>query len=409
MQHIRSKDIFYLLRNTLKLFDRRPIVHGGRVAYYVYKMLKQKGGLEDFQLADIVFLTTFHDIGAYRTEDIEQIIRYETKQFEAHSQYGYLFLSHLTLLGEISQAVMYHHTDYTALSKSAFSEKELTSYISLAEAIDIYSGTLGAKFSLDIFKSQLGTRFSPTAYELFVKANSEVDLIEQVRSREYINEVETLMDNFILRNEEKEKLLEFLMFTLALKSGIVIRNTAACVALCEKMANLMKLNVNQHKNLIYAAYVHDIGYMAFRKEWIEEPTKLAAAHLEKLAYHTLLMEQLLKDKMNREVVVIAAAHHERVDGQGYPRRLNEKQMSLPQMILQFCDATVLFMEKPYDGGQVIEMVKRNVDGGSFNNVIAKVFIDRFDEICGYVDSRTEELLAGWREVENRYAALGSGS
>ena len=411
MQYIECKDIFYLLRDILKLFDRRPIVHGGKVAYYVYMMLKYKSWLEhkrqyeDFELADIVFLTTFHDIGAYRTEDIEQMIQFETKDFRAHSLYGKLFLEKMTCIGSLADVVQYHHTDFVTLSKAKYSQIELATYINLAEAIDIFKESLGARFNLDIFKKNIGTKFSPEAFELFCKAEHEYSLFEKISSGVYKQEISDLMDFFIMTNEDKEKALESLMFTLALKSDIIIDYAAICVALCEKLGVLMKLNAVQQKNLLYAAYVHDIGYLAFRTSWIENQTKLSAAHMEKLAQHTLLMEQLLKDRLKREVIVVAAAHHERVDGSGYPRRLTEKQMNLSQLILQFSDAVAGMMKPPFKKESIISKIKKQTDSGCFSSVVSKLFIERFDEIALYAEERSNEILKNFKGLNEQFESL----
>jgi HD-GYP domain-containing protein (c-di-GMP phosphodiesterase class II) len=402
MQHIHSKDIFYLLRDTLKLLDRRPIVHGGKVAYYVYKMLCQKDSLEKYELADIVFLVTFHDIGAYRTDDIEQMVRYETKQVLPHSQYGQLFLKKLTLLGNNADVILHHHTDFSALASSGCNESELASYIYLAEMIDIFSGSLGGKFSLDIFKNQLGSRFSPEAFKQFCELNDELGLFERVSSGEYKQEIEDLMDYFILTNEEKEKYMEFLMFTLALKSDVVIKNAAVCVALCERLGMLMRLDSANQKNLKYAAYLHDIGLMGFQKGWIENPAKLKREQMEKLAGHTLMVEKLLKDRMLRDVIVIASAHHERADGNGYPRRLTENKMSLAQQIMQFADAISETMVPPADKEKVIVKIEKQAKDGELSAAVTKVFLDKFDEIAAHVETRTAEILYNLNQIDEKF-------
>ena len=405
MEYIHSKDIFYLLRDTLKLFDRRPIVHGGKVAYYVYRMLKQKNQMESFELADIVFLVTFHDIGAYKTDDIEQMLQFETKSYRAHSLYGQLFLNGLTTAGDLATVVLYHHADYEALAKSGFSESELASYIHLAEAIDIFRESLGGKFSLDIFKKNVGKKFSPEAFDLFCKAQAEHDLFAQVDSRTYLKELDELMDSFILTNEDKEKFIQLLMFTISLKSDVLIKKAVSCVAMCEKLGALMKLTADQQKNLVYAAYVHDIGYIAFRKNWLENPERISAAHLEKIAQHTIFMEQLLKGRMKREVIVIAAAHHERVDGKGYPRRLTDKQMSHSQLILQLADAIADMMISPIDRAKTIEKVKRQTDSGWFSSAVTKVFIDNFDEIAAYTEERSNKILKSLNKLNEQYESI----
>ena len=47
--------------------------HGSRTGYILYKMLKQRGGYEKFEMAELVMLATLHDIGAYKTDDVFKI------------------------------------------------------------------------------------------------------------------------------------------------------------------------------------------------------------------------------------------------------------------------------------------------------------------------------------------------
>ena len=77
MEYISSKNIFLLLRDTLKLIDRRPMDHGSRVGYLFCKMLECKGGYEQFELADFLMLATLHDIGAYKTDKMGDRLNYE--------------------------------------------------------------------------------------------------------------------------------------------------------------------------------------------------------------------------------------------------------------------------------------------------------------------------------------------
>ena len=94
IEYITSKNLFLLIRDTLKLIDRRLMDHGSRVSYIMYKMLQCKGGYEPFELADIVLLATLHDIGAYKTDNIGDMLRFETRDYLQHSVYGFLFIKY---------------------------------------------------------------------------------------------------------------------------------------------------------------------------------------------------------------------------------------------------------------------------------------------------------------------------
>ena len=63
MDYISSKGICYLLCDALSLIDKRPIEHGMRVAYMMKKLLECKGGYDEYEVAEFMFLSMIHDIG----------------------------------------------------------------------------------------------------------------------------------------------------------------------------------------------------------------------------------------------------------------------------------------------------------------------------------------------------------
>jgi len=170
MEYIKSKDIFLLIRDIMKLIHPRLMEHGSRVAYMVYTMLREEGRYEEFELADIVMVTTLHDIGAYKTEAgrINDALRYETKESLAHSIYGYLFFKYLSPVPDLGKMIMYHHMDYEQLQKLDYPYKRVVSYLYIAEKMDLYFTSMGSQFDVHMFQKQAGTKFSPGGFVSFL-------------------------------------------------------------------------------------------------------------------------------------------------------------------------------------------------------------------------------------------------
>ena len=57
-------------------------------------------------------LAMLHDIGAYKTEKIDQMFIFETKNIWQHAIYGYLFIKNFSPLDKLAPAILYHHLDY---------------------------------------------------------------------------------------------------------------------------------------------------------------------------------------------------------------------------------------------------------------------------------------------------------
>ncbi len=60
------------------------------------------------------------------------------------------------------------------------------------------------------------------------------------------------------------------------------------------------------------------------------------------------MEKTLENRLSKEIIKVAASHHERFDASGYPRGLKGSAMGTKEAILQISEQVVNAMEpKPY--------------------------------------------------------------
>ena len=195
MEYIHSKDIFRLIRDTLKMADKRVIEHGSRVAYYFYKMLDCQGGYEKFELADFVFLASFHDIGAYKTNNLKDFVGYEFKAPMPHTTYGYLIFKHLSPLKELASVILYHHTNFLQLKGLKYESKDIAGLLNYAEKIDIFSRAMKDSFNMSMIQKQVGAVLDPSAHDLFRKVMIKEDVLAKVKSGEYLEELEEIAVN----------------------------------------------------------------------------------------------------------------------------------------------------------------------------------------------------------------------
>ena len=95
MNVINSKDVINILKRALNLIDKRLINHGERVSYIIYKMMEYENKYSQQEMLDYTISALFHDIGAYKTDEIDNMIKFETRNIWEHSIYGYLFFKYL--------------------------------------------------------------------------------------------------------------------------------------------------------------------------------------------------------------------------------------------------------------------------------------------------------------------------
>ena len=412
MEYIKSKDIFVLMRDTLRMVYPRLIEHGSRVAYMVYKMLEEKGGYEEFELADIVMVATLHDIGAYKTEAgaLNDMLRYESRDSRAHTIYGYLFFKYLSPVEDLARVIMYHHTDYEQLKKVDYEHKNLAAYINIAEKMDIYSTAMGAQFNMQMFHKQAGTKLSDEGLDLFYQVAKKHDIFTKLKTDEYKKELDYIIDFMLFSNEDKKKFLEMLMYCLGFRTEDAVIDAITTISICDELADKLLLTAEEKERLYYGALLHDLGMLAIPKDIIEAPRKLNSEEIKTLRKHVGVTERILEKRMRGDVVAIATGHHERGDGSGYPKKLRNKHMTQEQRILQVADSVKGMINKrsyrePLHKEEVISILMEEAAKDRLNQLVVNTMINFYDSIMDGVKVKSAEIMKMYQTLNSQYSQV----
>lgn len=407
MDFISSKNIFLLTRDTLKLIDKRIMKHGSRTGYIFYKMLQQRGGYEKFEMAELVMLATLHDIGAYKTDDVSDLRQFEIRNFMPHSIYGFLFLKYLSPMEEKSKILLYHHIDYLQMKDIVYTYKNEAAFLGLAEKVDIYKEALGDKFQISLFEKYNGTKYSEEALMLLEKALEEQDIFEQIRTEEYEKELDELMNYIMFTNEEKKRYMEMLMYCLGLCSQDRLVDSVTSICICEELAIRLYLDEKETEKLYYGALIHDIGMLAIPKDIVVAKRALTNEENGIMRTHVEISEKILKNRLDQDVLDIVTAHHERLDGSGYPRGLKDVSMNLSQKILQVADTvTGLVHERIYcqvsEKEDVIALLQDEADKRHFSSEVVDTMVLFYDDIMEKVQIESGQILLLHKKLERQY-------
>ena len=98
-----------------------------------------------------------------------------------------------------------------------------------------------------------------------------------------------------------------------------------------------------------AALLHDIGKLSLSSRLLDKPGRLTEPEWAAVRAHPLHTERLLSRVAPlRKVASIAAAHHERLDGSGYPHGLSGDDLELPARLLAVADVyEAITAARPY--------------------------------------------------------------
>ena len=102
-------------------------------------------------------------------------------------------------------------------------------------------------------------------------------------------------------------------------------------------------------DLRHVALLHDIGKLAISSRILDKPAGLTHAEYERVKEHPLFTQWVLERvSCFEDLAPVAAAHHERLDGSGYPRGLDAYSLTLPMRVLAMADVyEALTAERPY--------------------------------------------------------------
>lgn len=407
IEYITSKNLFYLICDTLKLMDESLIKHGTRVSYIMSKMLECKGGYEKFEIADFMLLGVLHDIGAYKTDNVRKQLTYEAKNPMPHSIYGYLFLKYLSPLEEQSKMILYHHVDTDKLQDVDYQYKPETEILKVAEIMDIWNTAFGEKFDYHMIERYIGTKFDKRACELLYQAVEQYDIFNKLTDGSYYNEFEESVEYVLLSDEEKEKYLRMLMYTTGLKKESMVADTIKTIYVCKEIGRKMQLSEMDSAEIYYAALVHDIGMLVIPEDIIDAPRKLEDAEKNLIHTHVELMHKAIEGKFSQNIVDIAVAHHERFDGSGYPKGLKGSGMNTKQAILQTAETVVsMINDKPYrkayNKEDIMEELNNGIVSGKYDGVVADTFLRYYDEIVEKAFQKAQVTLTTHQRLLRNY-------
>jgi HD-GYP domain-containing protein (c-di-GMP phosphodiesterase class II) len=133
------------------------------------------------------------------------------------------------------------------------------------------------------------------------------------------------------------------------KSPWTYRHSDRTCMLVLGLAAALGAEDDQLSDLRRAALLHDIGKLAVSNRILDKPGRLTAAEFAQIREHPVVTRRVLERVPGfAPLAPVAAAHHERLDGSGYPRGLTADELTMPMRMLAVADVyEALTSERPY--------------------------------------------------------------
>jgi putative nucleotidyltransferase with HDIG domain len=140
-----------------------------------------------------------------------------------------------------------------------------------------------------------------------------------------------------------------LVATLDARDRYTAGHSAAVAIYARDIARRMGLSADEQELVHLCGLVHDVGKIGLSASLLEKPGALSLDERRQMEQHSVIGERILSNVADySEIAAIVRHHHERVDGNGYPDRLEGADIPLLARIISVADAyNAMTSDRPY--------------------------------------------------------------
>lgn len=222
----------------------------------------------------------------------------------------------------------------------------------LAQIADIFHREQGRGAAIAEVKARRGTWFDPAVVDAFLSISSDEGLWTPLRGASLEGKLFAMapaMQSVEVDEDYLDDIASAFADVVDAKSPFTAGHSKRVTLYADMVAETLGLTAPHRRFIRRAALLHDIGKLAVSNQILDKPGKLDEAEWASVKSHPLHSQQIL-ERVNAfaSLAPAAGAHHERLDGKGYPFGLSGDAISLEARILTVADVfDALSAERPY--------------------------------------------------------------
>ena len=192
------------------------------------------------------------------------------------------------------------------------------------------------------------------------------------------------------QKKQLESVLKVLVSSIDARDPVTKGHSEWVAEFSAGICDAMGIGHEEREVIRVAALLHDYGKIAIPDSMLKKPDKLTAHEYEYVQFHVdktkEILEQINFEGPLKAVPAIAAAHHEKYDGSGYPGGLRGKEIPLGARIIAVADyfearTANRYYNEPMPPEKALEMLTENC-GIFFDEEIVDAFIRYYrGEFC----------------------------
>jgi HD-GYP domain-containing protein (c-di-GMP phosphodiesterase class II) len=228
----------------------------------------------------------------------------------------------------------------------------------LAQVVDVFQFENDLATAVKEVISRRGNWFDPTLVDAFVSISKKPSFYEGLRASDICQRVMSLTPakaSLEVDDEYFDCIVSAFGKIVDSKSPYTAGHSERVAVYASLIAEELGMNAEDRRWLKRAALLHDLGKLGVSNTILDKPGKLTDEEWAVVKTHSALTEQILEQISPFKLLAkVAGAHHEKLDGTGYPNRLKGMQISLMTRIITAADIfDAITAERPYRGAIAI--------------------------------------------------------
>lgn len=251
----------------------------------------------------------------------------------------------------------------------------------LAQIVDVFHAAAGPQAAIEEVAARAGSWFDPALTRLFAHLAREprfwADLADPMLES-CVRAFEPEEQRIAVDEDYLDAIAEAFGAVIDAKSPYTGGHSGRVGSYAERLGAHLGIGGAELRTLRRGALLHDVGKLAVSSRVLEKPGKLDGAEWEEMRSHAAHTTAILsRIAPLREMAAVAGAHHERLDGRGYPLGLDATLIATEARIITVCDFyDALTADRPYRAAMpperalavMADEVGKAIDGACFEGL-----------------------------------------
>ena len=222
----------------------------------------------------------------------------------------------------------------------------------LAQVVDVFHAVGGPAAAATEVRRRTGSWFDPAVAAAFFTAAGDAVFwagLAPAGLATRIAMLEPLAQAVAIDEDRLDVIAAGLADIIDAKSSYTFGHSRRVTQYGDAIAVVLGVAAPRRRWLRRAALLHDIGKLGVSTGILDKAGRLDAAEWASMQRHAALTEEILS-RMSafRDLAPVAAAHHERLDGKGYPRGLSGDAIAFETRIITTGDIfDAITSQRPY--------------------------------------------------------------